>query len=335
MKSKILTKLTSLTVSFALCLSALPSKSLFSDAKTYVDEVYGTKHYDYNFKSIKDILRNMTYNKDLDKILAVFDNQIANFDKQIDDYRKQLDDFDKQISVFDAQHKKNNSFISKTVFSAGSAVIAAKLVWNLYKMYRENKDASKKDDKGKKSFWTKMKEKLSVFKDEFLIYTALITLWINLPISYLNDYLYHLKLNKKREKISKQCVEMSEEREEILKRNKENSELLSNEKDKYFEDLKWLFNRTVWGAEELIYNIWEVCYKDVGLGVSIFDGLSCYYKGTNYTAEEKAKFENDLEEIRTEINKILKENGMKELNAEDYIKQVKVTAEKINKKGYI
>lgn len=283
MKSKILIKLTSLAVSFALCLSTLPLKGLFADAKTYVDEVLGNKHYGYDFESIKDmfhdIIYNTAYNKNPDEILA-------NGDKK---------------------HKESNNFISKIVFSTGAAVIAAKLAWNLHKIHKGNKTYQKKRTKAKsvidkKSFWAKIKEKLIVCKDEFLIYTALITLQINLSIRYLNDYFYSLK------------------HEEI-------SKFLSEGKDGYFSYLEQLLRLTCENKALLIDKIWYLTYREANFEGEEIKFLStiCPYtqKKVNHTEEEKVKFVNDLKEIRKEINKIFKENGMQEFNEEDYFEVLK------------
>lgn len=287
MKANILTKLTSLMVSFALCLSALPSRGFFADAKTYVEEAYGLKHYGYNFESIKDmfhdIIYSTTYNKNPDEILA-------NGDKK---------------------HKERNNFISKIVFSIGAAVIAAKLAWNLHKIHKGNKNTSEKEKENKnkkyidgKSFWAKVKNKLGIFKDKFLIFTALITLCTNLLIRYLNDYFYSLK------------------HEEI-------SKFLSKEKDRYFDYLEKLFKLTC--EYQLINKIWYLTYREKNFeGEEIkFLHTICPYmsKKVNCTEEEKAKFENDLEEIRTEINKIFRKNGMKEFSVKEYVDGLKKSVE--------
>ena len=319
MKSKILIKLTSLTVSFALCLSAMPknfqgkavgpqdSSTIENIIMNIVDKIEDSYNNvcniveewwnplpdsivtEYDYKSIKDMFHNITYNKNPDEILA-------NCDKR---------------------HKESNNFISKIVFPTGAVVIAAKLAWNLHKMHKENKNISKKEDKSKKhtdekSFWTKVKNKLGIFKDKFLIFAALITLFTNLLICYLNDYFYSLK----REKISKS---------------------LSKEKDRYFDKLEWLFKQTC-EEPELINKIWWVNYGEGCEGEKISLFFNVFHKDirkANYTEEEKAKFGNDLEEIRTEINKIFRENGMKELKVEDYIEQLKKFAEHINKNRHI
>ncbi len=245
MKSKILIKLTSLTVSFALCLSALPLGKF--DIKTYGKiPLVTTKIYDY--KSIKDLFSDV----------------------------KDPDSF---ISSLNEQHEKNNSLISKVVFSTGAAVIVAKLTWNLYRIYKENKNTTKKGVKkkhtDKKRFWTKIKDNLGVFKDKFLVYTALITLGANLLIRCINDHLYSLK-------------------EKEIKEGK----------DIYFAMLYSLFENL-----HNVNKVYILYFCDIDPNIRFPQYLKIC-KGVMPAEKEKLKFEKDSKKIIEEIRKILTENGM-------------------------
>lgn len=245
MKFKILTKLTSLTVSFALCLSVLFSKNL--SVQAYGGD-FPIVSKSYNYKSIKKLFTDI---KDPEKV-ALF---------------------------LDKQRKENKGLISKFVFSIGAVAILGKLGYNLYKAYEDNKNISEKENKNKKhtddkSFWTKIKDNLGVFKDKFLGYTALITLGANLLICCINSLSYYLKIKKVRK-----------------------------EKPTYFWGLKQLFD-----CEDMD-ETWNAYFFKITSNVKILKDLmsSCNDEKATFTKEEEANFDKDLKKIRSNIKKTNRE----------------------------
>lgn len=293
MKTKILTRITSGLLSASLlCTPMVLSKTAFAlnyeqECKKlnkdgqYEDDTCAILDGKERIKGGESYLKFEKVGRHSDQTLQFFDYRLIKDILSKIGYTKNSREIIKDINL---QRKSNNLLISKIILSTGLGVVITKLIRDCY-ADSQKANASKNAEGIKKSFWTKVKDKLKLMKNNFLSIGNLFFGVCTIILAVLFDFGFRNVNNMI--SFSKQSKLMDKFR---------------HEKANYFEILDSLLHNIQYGRVE-INKIICAHERPNYSHILIYDDNK-----VEHTETEKAEFQKDLDNLKTQIEEILREN---------------------------